>query len=212
MTNVLIITGPSNSGKDTLRKQLLRLKDQTTLLHGVHILTMHTTRPARKGEVYGEDYFFDTLGDFQNANVLTSARYHDTDGKNPWYYWFDRDDLLVEENKINILFCAMKETHYLYYNSREGGKLSDLNVQCVYLAISEKERLLRALNRYEIEPEGFPEMLRRANADFYDFQEENLEKIGCFKDMYITSGVNAMTDLLIKIHEIRESLSRNLLC
>ncbi len=55
---IIIISGPSGSGKTTLYKKLLTSKKfKRRLVRSVSI----TTRPKRKGEKHGRDYFFVSL-------------------------------------------------------------------------------------------------------------------------------------------------------
>jgi len=49
---LIVISGPSGSGKGTIIKELLKLKPD--LVYSVS----YTTRPKRKGEIDGKDYFF----------------------------------------------------------------------------------------------------------------------------------------------------------
>ena len=57
--NLIVVSGPSGSGKSTLIHMLLR--KYPALLFSVS----QTTRPRRKGEVNGQDYFFVSKNDFE---------------------------------------------------------------------------------------------------------------------------------------------------
>ncbi len=56
---VIVITAPSGAGKTTLAKKLLA--DFPNLIFSVSA----TTRPPRKGEVHGKDYYFLSVEEFQ---------------------------------------------------------------------------------------------------------------------------------------------------
>ncbi|AFZ43090.1 guanylate kinase [Halothece sp. PCC 7418] len=56
---LIVITGPSGVGKGTLVKLLLAHHPELT------VSTSATTRPPRKGEVNGEDYFFLSRDEFE---------------------------------------------------------------------------------------------------------------------------------------------------
>ncbi len=58
---VVVIAGPSGSGKNTVMKSIKQR------FPSVQILTTATTRPARPGEIEGEDYFFWTIDRFDAA-------------------------------------------------------------------------------------------------------------------------------------------------
>ena len=57
--NLFIISAPSGTGKTSLVKALLKKMSNITMS------TSHTTRPARKGEVDGKDYYFTKKDDFE---------------------------------------------------------------------------------------------------------------------------------------------------
>jgi len=73
-TTLFIVTAPSGTGKTTLLKRLLG--DLPNLAFSVS----HTTRPPRKGEVHGEDYFFSSVEAFESyqheGGFLEWARVH----------------------------------------------------------------------------------------------------------------------------------------
>ena len=56
--NLIVLSGPSGVGKGTVLKKLL--KDYTDIEYSISA----TTRPARKGEIDGKDYFFLSLEEF----------------------------------------------------------------------------------------------------------------------------------------------------
>jgi guanylate kinase len=56
--NLIVISGPSGSGKSTLIQMLLKMHPE------LPFSVSHTTRPRRKGETDGEDYFFVSKKDF----------------------------------------------------------------------------------------------------------------------------------------------------
>ena len=53
MKNIFLIIGPSGSGKSTLEKKLVEIAPEQ-----FHKAVSATTRPPRKGEVDGKDYYF----------------------------------------------------------------------------------------------------------------------------------------------------------
>ncbi|MGB0389226.1 MAG: guanylate kinase [Ardenticatenaceae bacterium] len=55
---LIVISGPSGVGKDATLKQMQELG------HPFHFVVTATTRPIRKGEVHGVDYFFVQPGEF----------------------------------------------------------------------------------------------------------------------------------------------------
>ena len=67
MKKRLIIVGKGGSGKDHMRKML---QDE-----GFRYCISHTTRPPRKDETNGVDYFFISLDKVYNAHKATSDTY-----------------------------------------------------------------------------------------------------------------------------------------
>lgn len=59
MNNIIIISGPSGCGKSTLIRALLAEFPE------LNFSVSHTTRPLRKNEVPGKDYYFISTGEFQ---------------------------------------------------------------------------------------------------------------------------------------------------
>ena len=57
--NLLVLSGPSGSGKDTLMKELLA-RDES-----IHLSVSVTTRPKRDGEENGVNYYFFTKEEFE---------------------------------------------------------------------------------------------------------------------------------------------------
>lgn len=70
---VLVIVGPSCSGKTSLQRELV----DSGLAHRV---VTHTTRPPRPNETHGVDYFFETQESFARLDLIES-----TDYNSHWY-------------------------------------------------------------------------------------------------------------------------------
>ncbi len=62
MANLFIVSAPSGCGKTSLVKALL---EKTT---DVSVSISHTTRPARPGEIEGENYFFVAVDEFEKID------------------------------------------------------------------------------------------------------------------------------------------------
>ena len=58
--NLFILAAPSGTGKTSLVKALLEKNNNLI------ISTSHTTRPPRKNEINGKDYFFVEEAEFKN--------------------------------------------------------------------------------------------------------------------------------------------------
>ena len=93
---LVVISGPSGSGKGTLLAQL------RTLARPWHFAVTATTRPMRPGEVDGQDYIFLTEPAFlrlrERDELLESAQVYDR-----WYgvpRWQVRDPLIAGQDVI----------------------------------------------------------------------------------------------------------------
>ncbi len=71
---LIVLSGPSGSGKGTIVSKLLEKRDDTVLSISM------TTRPPREGEVEGVHYYFTTREEFERKQALgafmESARYN----------------------------------------------------------------------------------------------------------------------------------------
>lgn len=93
---VLVLSGPSGSGKDTVINELLKRDDKTI------VSVSMTTRKPRPGEVDGVSYFFVTKEEFlsriENGEMLEYAKYGDNyygTPKAPVKKWTDEGKTVI---------------------------------------------------------------------------------------------------------------------
>jgi guanylate kinase len=93
---LLIISGPSGSGKGTVVKQL-------DLEKSYSLSVSITTRPKRKGEIDGKDYFFTSIADFHNRRENNDLLEHAVFCEN--YYGTPKSYVQeeIEKGKIVVL-------------------------------------------------------------------------------------------------------------
>lgn len=72
---IIVLLGKSSSGKDTVAKILSKTYEP---------VVYYTTRPMRKGEVNGKDYYFVTKEEFDKLDLLEKRVFHTKFGD--WYY------------------------------------------------------------------------------------------------------------------------------
>lgn len=151
MYNIVALMGESGSGKDTV------LKETLIQYPNLHKIITSTSRPKREKEKNGVNYFYYTDEEFvqkiQNQEMLDWQIF------NNWQYGTELKAL--DENKINIGVFSPKAIRTLL-------KRKDCNVFVVWVRTSDKERLLRQLNREE--NPNVKEIIRRATTDFEDFE------------------------------------------
>jgi guanylate kinase len=123
-----------------------------------------TTRPMREGEAHGVNYYFLTPDEF--AEKILNEEMLEAVSFNGWCYGTCYDTLRSDCLNIGVFnpngirtFLAMK----------------DMNVKVFRVKCSDKERLLRQLNR-ENNP-NVDEIIRRFGADKNDFADLEFEYI-----------------------------------
>lgn len=149
-TEKLIIIGQSGSGKDYLRRGLLK--------KGLRYHPKFTTRPKRNHEVEGVDYNFITKEEFESLKVNESIKVYQSFNINGdiWYYG------ITEQNfNDNQLFIMTPE---------EISQLTDKDLSgcfVVYLDIDMETRRKRLFRRNDKNDS----IERRLLADIEDFKD-----------------------------------------
>jgi guanylate kinase len=145
----MIILGPSGSGKDFLRKSLIKL--------GLRYEPKVTTRPIRQNETNGDDYYFLTENEFialeRNDNIKVSDSF--LINENTWYYGITKDNW--HNNQLFIM--TRPELESLSEEERK-------NSFVVFLNIDEDTRRKRITERFD----SNDSIDRRINADEKDFE------------------------------------------
>ena len=158
---IVAIIGKAGSGKDSLLKNLIKNNKEWN-----EIISC-TTRPPRDNEENGNQYYFLSNEEFAkkilNNEMLEAAVFND------WCYGTAYDALDI--NKINIGVFNPTGIETLL-------TLKDIDLQVFYLRCSDKERLIRQLNR-EDNPD-IKEIFRRYKTDeedFFDLEFDYIELI-----------------------------------
>jgi len=145
----LIILGHSASGKDHLRKELVKL--------GLKYSPKFTTRPQRDYESNGEDYDFidyDLYVDFFEKNKIKTSQCFVINSVN-WYYGITKESW----NNNQVFIMTTEELKQLTQEDRK-------NCFVVYLKIDESIRKERLLERKD----NNDSVDRRMKADNKDFE------------------------------------------
>lgn len=173
MNKIYYIMGKSACGKDKIYKKLL-MKEEL----GLKNLILYTTRPIRKGEVQGREYFFvddSRLQEIKETNRLIEARSYNT-VHGVWTY-FTADDNQMDLGKYSYLGIGTLESYEKlksYYGSEA--------ICPIYIQVEDGERLRRALKRERKQDNPkYAEMCRRFLADQEDFSEEKIKAAGIEK-------------------------------
>ena len=175
-----VIMGKSSSGKDTIYRKLM--EDNELKLN--KIIT-YTTRPARAGEVEGNEYHFvdeAKMNEMDRNGKIIEKRAYDT-VYGVWNY-FTADDENIKIDRNNYMVIGTLDSYEqlrAYYGEKK--------VMPIYIEVEDGERLARALEREREQDEPkYSEMCRRYLADEQDFNAERLEKLG-IKRKYFNNDI-----------------------
>lgn len=171
---IFCLMGKSASGKDTVYHKLRQIFDgeKGPFLKAI---VPYTTRPVRNGEQEGDNYYFETDKQYQEAvskgQIIESREYHTIQGI--WYY-YTKDDGQIDLTKNSYLMIGTLESFRSFqrYYGQEA-------VVPFYLELDAGERLTRALEREKKQKiPQYAEFCRRFLADEEDFSEEKLKETG----------------------------------
>ncbi len=194
MGKIIYIMGKSSSGKDTIFKKLL--EDDSLSLKTI---VSYTTRPIRKGEKNGEEYFFTDEEGFERlkseGKVIEDRCYQTVHG--PWrYFTVDDGQINDTDNYITIGTIESYSKICAYYGSK---KLIPILIE-----LDDGIRLERALNRERKQTQPkYEEMCRRFLADAKDFSEEKISAAGIKRRF-------ENTDLQKCLDEIKDYVALNM--
>ena len=193
MSRIFIVMGKSATGKDTLYKKLLESKELK-----LKTAVMYTTRPIRKSEENGVEYYFvdeNTLAELQLQNKIIEHRAYET-VHGTWHY-FTVNDGQIKLEEADYLMIGTLET---YIQIRE--YFGKSRVFPIYLEVEDGIRLMRAIRReHKQEQPKYAEMCRRYLADEEDFSEEKLQECGILKKY-------RNHDLMLCLNEVREDIKK----
>lgn len=173
MGKIYVLMGKSATGKDTVFKRLIGMKELA-----LHTVVGYTTRPIRRGEANGKEYFFVTEEKWQSLKeenkVIESRTYHTVAGD--WHY-FTVDDGQIDLNGQDYLFISTLsgfEQLKKYYG--------DDVVVPLYIEVEDDQRLWRSISRERRQAKpNYDEVCRRFLADQQDFCEEEIARVGVTK-------------------------------
>ncbi len=150
----LLICGHSGSGKDFLLRQL---KEK-----GLKASIKVTTRPKRKNEVEGVNYYFKTLNQFESLDLLVSQDFFNDKGE-LWKYGILKEDF----NNSQAFILTPGEVRQLTPEVRK-------NCFVVFLDIERSIRESRISNRQD-QNDSIKRRLDADEIDFKDFKDYDLK-------------------------------------
>lgn len=148
MSRVILVVGPTCSGKTTFTNMLLNNDESRGVFCNV-IST--TTRAKRIGEVDGKDYHFIEHGTFEHGISKGDFIEHETIN-NHYYGSHTADWINILENGANIIkVIDVKAAKKLQENGYQG-VFSPADVAVIYLDVT-NEKMLEELNKRNTAPE-----------------------------------------------------------
>ena len=195
MGKIILFMGPSSSGKDTIKRRLIK-ENKFALKE----MIMSTTRPKRTGEVEGRDYYFKTEKEMleleEQGKIIEKRKYDTIYG--PWYYFTTSSSIDLDSyNYIGSNTLEGLDQFVKFYGIE--------NIISLLVTIDDGIRLQRALDRERREENPkYQELCRRFLADSLDFSEENINK------RHITSIINNGSNLDNTMKEVEKVLKLNL--
>lgn len=195
MEKIIMLMGPSSSGKDTLYKCILK-KDQFRKYNMKEII-LHTTRPMRKGETNGKEYYFvddkEMLKKEAEGKIIEKRSYNTTFGIRNYFTCSDK----IDSKGIYITSNTL-EAYDQYLNHYNRKHLIPVLIQ-----VNDGIRLQRALSREREETNPrYDEMCRRFMADNIDFNLENIKKRNitdiCYNNESIEESLEQIEKIFVK--------------
>ncbi|MCM1212947.1 MAG: guanylate kinase [Lachnospiraceae bacterium] len=170
MGRIVYLMGKSSSGKDTIFKRLLADREL-----GLKTIVPYTTRPIRRGEQDGLEYFFTDEDGYrelkESGKIIEERTYRTFQGL--WRY-FTIDDGQIRWDGQNYIMIGTLEA---YLKMKE--YFGEDRMLPVMIELEDGIRLERALSRERKQkPPQYEEMCRRFLADSEDFSEEKIREAG----------------------------------
>lgn len=161
MGKIYCILGKSSVGKDSLLNLIVD--------KGFKRVISHTSRPKRSNEIQDIDYHFVSKRQMVNMiddNEFVETRSYKVVTGEIWYYGIAETE--IDLNSNNNYICVVDGRGF---NSLRNFYGKD-QVIGIYLYVNNRERLLRALNRCEVDDKAVDEIIRRYIKDDEAFTSE----------------------------------------
>ena len=159
---IYFLVGQSSTGKDTIKSKLL------SIMPSLKDYVYCTTRPMRDGEVNGREYLFKSHEDYEKdekSGVVIESRVYNFNGNTPVVYYSLAKEI-DEELYIVTGTPDMCHSYIEYYGS-------DI-VKPIFIVVSDRERLMRAIKREDTNKGNYKEVARRFYDEFNEYTKENI--------------------------------------
>ncbi len=194
MGKIVCLMGKSSTGKDTIFKEILKENR-----YSLKTIVPYTTRPIRRGERDGVEYFFvneERYKELEAQGRVIEARTYDT-FHGLWRY-FTVDDGQMDLSKDNYILIGTLEAYKGLKKYFGQDKLLPIMIE-----LDDGVRLQRALNREKKQAvPKYEEMCRRFLADSEDFSAEKIQEAGVDRSF----ANNELQQCLREIHDYLEQM------
>lgn len=192
MGKLYVIMGKSAAGKDSLYHCLVERHPE------LRTVITYTTRPLRKGEENGKEYYFVNEKQMeqmrQDGKIAECRRYDTVHG--PWYYFTADDGQIDFEKSEDYVIISTLEG---YVNLKE--YYGSSYVEPIYIVVDDFLRLERALEREKCQQSPcVAEVCRRFLADEEDFAEEKLRHAEILQGIWNHDFEQAMNEIEKQIY------------
>lgn len=180
---LLILSGVAGSGKDTIKKELIKR------MENVESLPSYTSRPQRPGDINGQTYCFVTKEEFEK--MLENDEFYEYDVHHNNYYGTSKKFLndKIASGKIIVKDIDVNGTEHL----KEILK-NDTKVVTAFLKVPKEELKRRLENR--IDKPGPDEVKLRLNR--FDYEES---KIGLYDYVLKNNDLEKTVQIIMTIIE-----------
>ena len=186
---VIILTGKSCSGKDSVRRELEK--------YNFNNIVSYTSRPIRENEIDGIDYNFVNRSQFEKmitTEQMIEYRTYNTLVNNipdKWYYGLKKEKLDPKGCYVVVLDLDGTENFIKYYGKK--------NCYVVYMCCPKSERERRAIERGSFDK---TEWNRRVSADEKDFKAKKLNKLTDFTVVNMSDDINDLPKIAKVLNRI----------
>ena len=171
--NIFCILAKTGAGKNVYINNIL--KDENFLKNvDLSLLAYGTTRPPRKGEVNGIDYYFYSKEEYDKIPrkdiVETRSYYTMNDGE---IYYFTKSDYFINSNTKNILCIASpyQYEHYRNWCANENIRGNNYKLFLIMINTDLKIRLNRVINKRAVKDDDIYEVCRRVIQEKMEFED-----------------------------------------